>query len=72
VEQGERLVGIGDIARHLCVTRQAVDYWTRKDPMFPAPLDVINVPVGDRSRGTRVWRKRDVDEWIVKHYRRRG
>ncbi|MBX6391607.1 MAG: hypothetical protein IRZ08_21900 [Frankia sp.] len=69
--EGERLVGIGDIAYQLKITRQAVDYWTRKDPNFPRPLQVINAAGDGNSRGTRVWCKRDVDAWIVEHYRRR-
>ncbi len=70
VDDSERLVGIGDIAFQLKITRQAVDYWTRRDPQFPAPLQVINAPTAT-SKGTRVWRKRDVDAWIVEYYRRR-
>lgn len=71
VDEGGRLVGIGDIAHQLKITRQAVDYWTRKDPQFPAPVAIINAPTGKGTRGTRVWRKSDVDAWIVEHYRRR-
>lgn len=71
VDDGEQLVGIGDIAFQLKITRQAVDYWTRKDARFPAPLQVINAPTGSGAKGTRVWRKREVDAWIVEHYRRR-
>lgn len=71
VDDGEQLVGIGDIAFQLKITRQAVDYWTRKDSRFPAPLQVINAPTGTGAKGTRVWRKREVDAWIVEHYRRR-
>ncbi|ONH25833.1 hypothetical protein BL253_26210 [Pseudofrankia asymbiotica] len=71
VDDGEQLVGIGDIAFQLKITRQAVDYWTRKDPKFPEPLQVINAPTGSGAKGTRVWRKREVDAWIIDHYRRR-
>jgi predicted DNA-binding transcriptional regulator AlpA len=71
VDDGTRLVGIGDIAHQLKITRQAVDYWTRKDQQFPAPVAIINAPTGKTTRGTRVWLKRDVDAWIVEHYRRR-
>jgi len=71
VDDGEQLVGIGDIAFQLKITRQAVDYWTRKDARFPAPLQVINAPTGSGAKGTRVWLKREVDAWIVEHYRRR-
>lgn len=60
VDDGEQLVGIGDIAFQLKITRQAVDYWTRKDSRFPAPLQVINAPMGSGAKGTRVWRKREV------------
>jgi hypothetical protein len=70
VDDTERLVGIGDIAYQLKITRQAVDYWTRKDPRFPQPIEVINAPTSG-SKGTRVWRKKDIDAWIVEYYRRR-
>lgn len=71
VDDGEQLVGIGDIAFQLKITRQAVDYWTRKDPRFPEPLQIINAPAGSGAKGTRVWRKREIDTWIHEHYRRR-
>jgi hypothetical protein len=52
VDDGEQLVGIGDIAFQLKITRQAVDYWTRKDARFPAPLQVINAPTGSGAKGS--------------------
>jgi hypothetical protein len=71
VDDDEPLVGIGDIAFQLEVTRQAVDYWTRKDPTFPVPVQIINAPSGSGAKGTRVWRKRDVDVWIDEYQKRR-
>ncbi|CUU56365.1 hypothetical protein UG55_100336 [Frankia sp. EI5c] len=56
------LVGSGDIARALGVTRQAVDHRLRSDPAAPAAAGVVNRT--SAWNGTRIWWREDVDRWL--------
>jgi hypothetical protein len=56
------LVGSGDIARAVGLTRQAVDHRLRHDPTAPSPAAVVNRT--DSWGGTRIWWREDVDRWL--------
>lgn len=55
------LVGTGEIADLLGVTRQAVDKIVKTDPSFPPPLGVVG------GRRVRVWDLETVRKWIKEH-----
>lgn len=56
------LVGSGDIARVLGLTRQAVDHRLRNDPSAPRAVGVVNRT--SAWGGTRIWWRADVDRWL--------
>ncbi|SNQ51320.1 conserved hypothetical protein [Frankia canadensis] len=62
MDQLPLLVGSGDIARALGLTRQAVDHRLRVDPAAPAPAAVVNrTPTWS---GTRIWWRAEIDRWL--------
>jgi hypothetical protein len=62
VDQLPLLVGSGDIARALGLTRQAVDHRLRVDPAAPAPAAVVNRTA--TWGGTRIWWRAEIDRWL--------
>lgn len=58
------LMGVGEVAERLGVSRQRVDQLTREHADFPEPVEHL--------RSGRVWKKAAIEAWIASHPERPG
>ena len=72
MEQDERdageLVGPGEVAARLCVSRSTVSQWRRRHAAFPSPVAVLDAGSrqnldGTAQAGMPVWHWADVAAW---------